>query len=228
MSDIKFIVDNNVGKLARWLRMMGYDTLFFNGSDDSRMVATALNEGRVILTRDTQIMRRRVVVNGQLKAILIQSDKPELQMRQVIETLKLNGCRITAPRVQGTYVVGFSIDRLKSDRRLNWIGLTLAGGLASATALDVTVTATMEVVKDGEVVYSESRDVQNSPPEIYSGAHSSRGVKKRAVQITARRYAARSSQCRVSTSFRSIRPSPRRRRLPGWVSPPSSCSASQP
>jgi len=87
---LKFIVDSNVGKLAKWLRMMGYDALFFEGSDDSQMVATALAENRVILTRDTQIMRRRVVTNGRLKAILIQSDEPERQMRQVMDTLRLD------------------------------------------------------------------------------------------------------------------------------------------
>ena len=90
MMEIKFFADNNVGKLAKWLRMMGYDTRFFNGSDDSHMVAIALAEGRVILTRDTQIMRRRVVTSGQLKAILIQGDKPEQQMRQVIDSLNLD------------------------------------------------------------------------------------------------------------------------------------------
>ena len=89
-SNLKFIVDNNVGKLAKWLRMMGYDTLFFNGSDDSHMVTTALAEGRVILTRDTQIMRRRVVTDGRLKVILIRSDEPEQQMRQVVEALNLD------------------------------------------------------------------------------------------------------------------------------------------
>ena len=87
---IKFIVDNNVGKLAKWLRIMGYDTLLFNAEDDSNMIATALAEGRVILTRDTQIMKRRVVTNGRLKAILIESDEPEQQMQQVIATLNLN------------------------------------------------------------------------------------------------------------------------------------------
>jgi len=90
ISNPKFIVDNNVGKLAKWLRIMGYDTLFFNGSDDSRMIATALAEGRVILTRDTQIMRRRLVTGGRLKAILIKSDQPEQQMHQVITTLNLD------------------------------------------------------------------------------------------------------------------------------------------
>jgi len=89
MSNWNFIVDSNVGKLARWLRIMGYDTVFFNAGNDSRMVAIALAEQRVILTRDTQIIKRRVVTNGQLKVLLIQSDKPELQMHQVIEALHL-------------------------------------------------------------------------------------------------------------------------------------------
>ena len=87
---VRFIVDHNVGKLARWLRMMGYDTLFFNGDDDSRMIATALAEGRVILTRDTRIMERRLVTTGRLKAILIGYETPELQIKQVIETLNLD------------------------------------------------------------------------------------------------------------------------------------------
>ncbi len=89
---LKFVVDSNVGKLAKWLRIMGYDTRFFDGSDDSHLVAIAQAEDRVILTRDTQIMERRVVTRGQLKAILIQSDEPELQLHQVIDTLDLE-CR---------------------------------------------------------------------------------------------------------------------------------------
>jgi uncharacterized protein with PIN domain len=86
----KFIVDCNVGKLAKWLRLMGYDTQFFNGSDDSQLVTIAQAEGRVILSRDTQIMKRRVITSGQLKAVLIHSDEPELQIRQVIEALDLD------------------------------------------------------------------------------------------------------------------------------------------
>jgi len=86
----RFIVDENVGKLARWLRMMGYDTLIFTGVDDSQMVTRALDEDRVILTRDTQIMRRRAVAGGRVAAVLIRSDNPERQMRQVVEVLNLD------------------------------------------------------------------------------------------------------------------------------------------
>ena len=92
-NSLKFIVDSNVGKLAKWLRMMGYDARFFTGSNDSHMVRTALDEGRVILTRDTQIVKRRVVASGQLKVILITSDDPELQIHQVITALNLDCAR---------------------------------------------------------------------------------------------------------------------------------------
>ena len=89
MSEIRFIVDHNVGKLAKWLRMLGYDSLFFDGSDDSHMVARAMAEGRVILTRDTEIMKRRLITSGRLKAVLIDSEVPEQQMQQLMDTLNL-------------------------------------------------------------------------------------------------------------------------------------------
>jgi len=85
-----FIVDANAGKLAKWLRMMGYDTLFFSDIDDGHLVDIALREGRVVLTRDTQIARRRPAVNGQLKVILTRSDDPEEQLRQVVDELNLD------------------------------------------------------------------------------------------------------------------------------------------
>lgn len=90
ISHPKFIVDHNVGKLARWLRLIGYDALFFDGGDDAELIAAALAGGRVILTRDTQIMKRGVVTSGRLEALLIEGDAPELQMCQVINSLNLD------------------------------------------------------------------------------------------------------------------------------------------
>ncbi len=87
--NLKFIADHNVGKLAQWLRLMGYDTLFFDGEDDSQMVAIARAEKRIILTRDTGVTKRRIVTQGRLKAILVTSDDVETQMRQLIAALKL-------------------------------------------------------------------------------------------------------------------------------------------
>ena len=87
---MKFIVDHNVGKLVKWLRMLGYDTEFFTGEDDWQMVISALREDRIILTRDTGIMKLGVVGSGQVKSIFVNSDNPEEQIRQVNESLNLD------------------------------------------------------------------------------------------------------------------------------------------
>jgi len=86
----KFIVDNNVGKLGRWLRMMGYNTRLFKDINDARMISIALAEDRVIVTRDTQFIKRGAITRNRVKAILPQSDQPKQQMRQVIAELKLD------------------------------------------------------------------------------------------------------------------------------------------
>ncbi len=86
----QFIVDQNVGKLAKWLRLIGFDTVFFGAGDDSRLVARAVAEGRILLTRDRRIMKRRVIVGGLIKAILIESDQFKAQVQQVISTLGLD------------------------------------------------------------------------------------------------------------------------------------------
>jgi len=88
---MKFIVDSNVGRLARWLRIAGFDTLFINDLDDNRLVRLALSEGRVLLTKDTQILKRRVATTRRLKVILIESEEVKAQLRQVVKTLKLTG-----------------------------------------------------------------------------------------------------------------------------------------
>jgi len=85
----RFIVDANAGKLAKWLRMMGYDTLFFNGPDDGSMVKLALAQGRTVITRDTEFMKRKAVSSGRVKALLLTGDDPTAQMQAVIAELGL-------------------------------------------------------------------------------------------------------------------------------------------
>jgi uncharacterized protein with PIN domain len=89
-AELKFIVDHNVGKMAKWLRMAGFDALLFTGADDAAIVATALDEKRILLTRDRRIMKPRVIVAGHIKSVLIESDHFMAQVRQVISALKLD------------------------------------------------------------------------------------------------------------------------------------------
>ena len=85
----KFIVDLNVGRLAKWLRVLGYDALFVPDADDDQLIRIADDEDRTILTKDSFIMQRRVVTSGQVKALLITSDYRQTQLRQVIQALGL-------------------------------------------------------------------------------------------------------------------------------------------
>lgn len=83
-------MDTNVGRLAKWLRILGYDTLFINDLDDDELIRIAMDEGRILLTKDTRILRRRVVYDGQLKLVLIRDDDVKGQIRQVVQTLNLD------------------------------------------------------------------------------------------------------------------------------------------
>jgi uncharacterized protein with PIN domain len=85
----KFLVDQNVGRLARWLRLMGYDAAFFTGSGDSELVARALKEDRVILTRDSRIGKRRLVKSGRLRIVFFESDNPQEQIYCVMTDMNL-------------------------------------------------------------------------------------------------------------------------------------------
>lgn len=88
--ELRFLVDANVGKLARWLRRLGYDAAFHQSQeDDSSLVRAALNEGRIILTRDGHIASRGLARSGRLRVIHIQADDIASQMRQVLAALPL-------------------------------------------------------------------------------------------------------------------------------------------
>jgi len=60
----KFIADVHLGKLARYLRMMGFDVFYKNDFDDNKIVSFSLTEKRAILTRDRDILKRSKVTHG--------------------------------------------------------------------------------------------------------------------------------------------------------------------
>lgn len=55
---MKFVADGMLGSLVRWLRMMGYDVEYAIGFEDDKLVSSAKQDGRVLLTRDLELYRR--------------------------------------------------------------------------------------------------------------------------------------------------------------------------
>jgi len=85
----RFLADCNVGRLARWLRALGYDASYHARIGDSELVREAAAENRVLLTRDRDLTKRRVIQTGVVRAILIRDDDVIKQLRQVFAELGL-------------------------------------------------------------------------------------------------------------------------------------------
>lgn len=86
MDEVSFALDPALGKLARWLRILGYDAAFGRHLCGRALVRTARSEGRVLLTRDTRILR----LEDLPPHLFIRSDHFREQLRQVKEELRLN------------------------------------------------------------------------------------------------------------------------------------------
>ncbi len=78
---MKFIVDRMLGKLAKQLRMLGYDTLYYRGEDVYPLIRLGRQEGRVILTRNTKLIPRR----PEDVILRITEDEPLLQLKELIQ-----------------------------------------------------------------------------------------------------------------------------------------------
>ncbi len=83
----RFMVDVNLGKLARLLRMLGFDTVYGNCLEDDEIVEIATREKRIILTRDRRLLFRKAVTHG----FWVRSDDPETQLGEVMQRLDLAG-----------------------------------------------------------------------------------------------------------------------------------------
>ena len=69
-SALKFIADGMLGKLTRWLRILGHDVTYFRSADDKTLAELAQSEHRVLLTCDRELYGR--VVSMGLEAVLVK------------------------------------------------------------------------------------------------------------------------------------------------------------
>lgn len=81
----KFVLDVHLGKLARLLRLAGFDCLYNNNYTDPEIVNISLQQKRIILTRDIGILKRKTVTHG----YWLRSRDPYLQVEEVIKRFDL-------------------------------------------------------------------------------------------------------------------------------------------
>jgi uncharacterized protein with PIN domain len=82
---VRFVADAHLGGLARLLRMAGFDTIYRNTLHDAEIEAIALDEGRAVLTRDRELLKRRGIEYG----CYVRALKAEAQLREVVDRFGL-------------------------------------------------------------------------------------------------------------------------------------------
>ena len=83
----RFVLDTHLGKLARHLRMLGFDTLYRNDYDDATLAGLGCREKRILLTRDQGLLKRRIVTRG----YYVRETRPREQLREVLRRFDLYG-----------------------------------------------------------------------------------------------------------------------------------------
>jgi uncharacterized protein len=85
LREIKFILDAHLGKLARKLRLFGFDTLYQNNFEDLQIIELAVNEKRIIVTRDRRLLMHKNVTHG----YFLRNTDPHIQLSEVVERFQL-------------------------------------------------------------------------------------------------------------------------------------------
>ncbi|MEK6736491.1 MAG: Mut7-C RNAse domain-containing protein, partial [Pseudomonadota bacterium] len=109
-----FVVDANLGKLARYLRLLGFDCLYRNDYDDNAVAKIASEQQRTVLTRDRSLLQHRIITHG----YFVRSDIPKIQTKEVLKRFDLYP--LIKPLTRCTHCNGVLVetDKQKIEHRL--------------------------------------------------------------------------------------------------------------
>ena len=85
LRDTRFVLDCHLGRLARYLRQFGFDTLYRNDYTDDELADTSSREHRILLTRDRSLLKRSIITHG----YFIREHDPRKQLDEVIRRFDL-------------------------------------------------------------------------------------------------------------------------------------------
>jgi uncharacterized protein with PIN domain len=83
----RFVLDAHLGRLAAWLRMIGFDTLYRNDYEDRELARISAGEHRILLTRDRGLLMRSAVTHG----YCVRESAPRKQLEEVVRRFDLVG-----------------------------------------------------------------------------------------------------------------------------------------
>jgi len=81
----RFVADAHLGALARYLRMLGFDTVYDQRLDDARIAELAARERRVVLSRDRELLKQRAITHG----CYVRATRPLRQLEEIVTRLDL-------------------------------------------------------------------------------------------------------------------------------------------
>ncbi|WP_128547063.1 Mut7-C RNAse domain-containing protein [Larkinella soli] len=87
LPEFRFVLDTHLGRLAGYLRMLGFDTLYRNDYDDPELAEVSARENRILLTRDRGLLMHGIVQYG----YYVRYTQPQAQVREVIGRYGLAG-----------------------------------------------------------------------------------------------------------------------------------------
>jgi len=80
-----FVVDTNLGRLARYLRLLGFDCLYKNTFSDDEVARISQQQTRIILTRDRRLLQRKIISHG----LFVRATDPRQQVCEIMQRLDL-------------------------------------------------------------------------------------------------------------------------------------------
>ena len=85
LRDTRFVVDCNLGRLARYLRLLGFDCLYQNNYTDDDVAQISQRQHRIVLTRDRRLLQRKIITHG----FYVRAVNPKEQVREVLRRIDL-------------------------------------------------------------------------------------------------------------------------------------------